>query len=78
MPTGRGIEPGPLGEKIAMLRRQGDEAGRDYLPVSIFGTSSDPADMERLEQAGVDRVLFTLPSEDREKTLPLLDKLAEP
>ena len=26
--------------------------------------------------ARVDRVLFTLPSEDREKTLPLLDKLA--
>ena len=77
MPTGRGIEPGPLGERIAMLRRQGDEAGRGYLPVSIFGTSADSADMERLEQAGVDRVLFTLPSEDRGKTLPLLDKLAE-
>ena len=55
---------------------EGDEAGRDYIPVTIFGTSPDPADMERLEQAGVDRVLFTLPSEDREKTLPLLDKLA--
>jgi probable F420-dependent oxidoreductase len=55
---------------------RGDEAGRPYLPVTIFGTSPDPAAMESLEQAGVDRVLFTLPSEDREKTLPLLDKLA--
>ena len=76
MPTGRGITPGPLGEKIAMLRRQAEEAGRGYIPVTIFGTSPDPAGLERLEQAGVDRVLFTLPSEDQEKTLPLLDRLA--
>ena len=76
MPNRRGITPGTLGEKIAMLRRQGDEAGRGYIPVTIFGTSADPADVESLEQAGVDRVLFNLPSEDREKTLPLLDKLA--
>ena len=57
-------------------RRQGDEAGRGYIPVTIFGTSPDPDNVSGLEQAGVDRVLFTLPSEDREKTLPLLDKLA--
>ena len=76
MPNRRGVTPGDFGEKIAMLRRQGDEAGRDYIPVTIFGTSPDPADIESLERAGVDRVLFTLPSEDREKTLPLLDKLA--
>ena len=47
------------------------------MPVTIFGTSSDPGDVERMEQAGVDRVLFTLPSEDRETILPRLDELVQ-
>ena len=45
--------------------------------MTIFGISSDPAALNRLEQSGVDRVLFTLPSEHRDKTLPLLDTLAK-
>ena len=76
MPIGSRIAPGSLREKIAMLRRQATKAGRGYIPVTIFGTSPDPNNVESLEQAGVDRVLFALPSEDREKVLPLLDKLA--
>ena len=54
-----------LAERIAELRRRGEEAGRGSIPVTHFGTPIDPAVVEDLTGAGVDRVLFMLPSADR-------------
>jgi probable F420-dependent oxidoreductase len=51
-----------LGERIAELRRRGQEAGRGRIPVTHFGTPIDAAAVDELAEAGVDRVLFMLPS----------------
>jgi alkanesulfonate monooxygenase SsuD/methylene tetrahydromethanopterin reductase-like flavin-dependent oxidoreductase (luciferase family) len=51
-----------LAERIAQLRRRGEEAGRGHVPVTFFGAPSDPEVVEELQGAGVDRVLFMLPS----------------
>jgi probable F420-dependent oxidoreductase len=54
-----------LAERIAELRRRGEEAGRGRMPVTHFGTPIEPAVVEELADAGVDRALFMLPSEAR-------------
>jgi len=79
MPIGGPTSQGPsLPEKIALLKRQAEESGRDPDSISIgtFGTRPDPDLIGRMEDAGVERVVFALPSEDREAVLPLLDQLA--
>ena len=78
MPIGGRTSEGPsLSEKIALLRRQAEESGRDPDSISIgtFGTRPDPDLIGRMEDAGVERVVFALPSADREAVLPLLDQL---
>ncbi len=55
MPIGGRPSQGPsLPEKIAMLRRQAEEAGRDpaSISVSIFGTRPDADTVSRMEEAG--------------------------
>ena len=78
MPIGARPGAGPsLTEKIAMLRKQAQEAGREgHIAVTIFGARPDPDRIANLEQDGVDRVLFTLPSEEKDTVLPLLDQCA--
>lgn len=63
---------------MTRLRQAADEAGRDMssLSVSIFGASSDPADIASYKQAGITRALLPLPSAGRDETLTLLDKHA--
>ncbi len=77
MPIGSRASQGPsLPEKIALLKRQAEEAGRDPASISIstFGTPPDPDLMQRMEAAGVDRVVFGLPSEKRDTVLPIIDE----
>src|SRR4051795_2711218 len=54
-----------LAERIAELRRRGEEAGRGRIPVTAFGVPIDAAMVEQFAEAGVDRVLFMLPSAER-------------
>ena len=80
MPIARGAgQEGVLVEKIALLRKQAEEAGRDpnSIPVSlcVFG-KADAALVSRMEEAGVNRLILNLPSEERDKTLPILDQYA--
>ena len=80
MPIARGAgQEGVLVEKIALLRKQAEEAGRDpnSIPVSlcVFGRA-DEALVSRMEEAGVNRLILNLPSEERDKTLPILDQYA--
>lgn len=80
MPVGSGSASGPsLAEKIALLKRQASEAGRDPDSISItsFGTRPDPAVVRSMEAAGVERVVFSLPSEERDDILPLIDEYAK-
>ena len=52
---------------------------RDPAAISIntFGTRPDPDLIQRLEAAGVDRVIFSLPSEEKDTVLPIIDECAK-
>ena len=79
MPIGGRQSFGPsLAEKIALLKRQAREAGRDpdSLPVTLFGVRPDPELVSRMEQDGVSRILFSLPSAQEDTLLPMLDNMA--
>jgi probable F420-dependent oxidoreductase len=53
-------------------------AGRDpaTLPVTTFGTPAEPDTLKRYRDAGIQRVVFSIASEDESKTLATLDRLA--
>ncbi|MBA9007336.1 LLM class F420-dependent oxidoreductase [Thermomonospora cellulosilytica] len=67
---GRGTED--LAAQIAELR---ERAGR-RVQVTMFGTPPKPEAIEECRAAGVDRVLFGLPTEPADATLARLDKIA--
>ena len=80
MPVGGGSAEGPsLAEKIALLRRQAEEAGRDPTSINVttFGIRPDPDVIERMKSAGVDRVVFGLPSAERDTLVPIIDQCAK-
>ncbi len=76
---GRGAGGPSLAEKIVLLKRQAQEAGRDpdSLNITSFGLRPDPDLIGRMRDAGVDRVIFTLPSEERAAVTPLIDECAK-
>ena len=79
MPIGSRNSGGPsLSEKIVLLKRQASEAGRDpeSLDITSFGVRPDPELVARLEDSGVNRIIFTLPSEERAQVTPLIDECA--
>jgi probable F420-dependent oxidoreductase len=65
-----------LAERIADLQRRAAEAGRGHIQVTYFGADRDPAAIERLTAAGVDRILFYLPSAPADEVERALDELA--
>jgi probable F420-dependent oxidoreductase len=64
--------------QLAELRAEAQRAGRDpkTISVSVFGGKADAPTVERYREAGIDRVVVPLPSEGRERVLPLLDQHA--
>ncbi len=60
------------------LKARAAKAGRDMktISVSVFGAAPDEAVLDTYRKAGITRAMFRLPSESRDKILPLLDKLA--
>jgi probable F420-dependent oxidoreductase len=66
-----------LETRIAELRRRAEEAGKPRPDVTYFGADIDPATVERLADAGVDRVLLRLPSAGREQVEDALGRAAE-
>lgn len=79
MPIYSRLRPTPsLPEKIADLRRRAGEAGRDpkSISVSIYGAPPEREKLDRLEEAGVERAIFGLPTGPRETVEPLLDRYA--
>jgi probable F420-dependent oxidoreductase len=74
LPRGRGgFDPE---QDMARLRAAADEAGRDSKTVSttVFGGEPERAYLDRCRNAGIDRVLLSLPSEGADTILPLLDQ----
>ena len=73
-----GLEPAGAAKKITTLRQRAEAAGRDpgQISVSIFGARPDPGTFDDYEKAGVERLIFGLPSADKDTLLPLLDRLA--
>jgi probable F420-dependent oxidoreductase len=65
-----------LKARVEELARRASEAGRDPIPVSYFGAEPTPEAVEALEQAGVYRVFFGLPSEDPGAVERALDEAA--
>ena len=65
-------------EHLPAFREMAKAAGRDpaSIPTTTFNTPGDADTLKRFRDAGIDRVVFSLPSEAADKTLPTLDKLA--
>ncbi|HKQ93002.1 MAG TPA: LLM class F420-dependent oxidoreductase [Blastocatellia bacterium] len=66
-------------EKIAALRRRAEEADRDpsSISVTIFAAKPERKALEDLERAGVERAIFYVPSDERDKVLPVLDRYVQ-
>ena len=66
-------------ERVAALRQRAKELGRDPDTVSItaFWARPDRDLLGQLEDAGVERAIFQLPTRERDEVIPVLDRLAE-
>ena len=77
--SGRQTEGPSLREKIATLKRRVEDAGRDpdSITISSFNTRPSAETVQRMESDGVDRVVFSLPSAERDVVVPLIDEWAK-
>lgn len=70
------INPGrkALVSQIPEFHRMCREAGREPLPVSLFGAPAKAESLAGCREAGVARAVFALPPASRDDVLPLLDR----
>jgi probable F420-dependent oxidoreductase len=67
-----------LAARISKLQRRArEETDRDGVPVTLYGVPSDPAAIERYEQAGVHRCVYWLPPAGRDVVERELDGCAQ-
>ena len=59
-------------DKLTEFRAMEAEAGRS-VPITVFGAGADPAGLDAWRKAGIERVVFNLPSAGADEVLPLLD-----
>jgi len=73
-----GIQPADLSAAMKNLRSLAEQAGRkaENLPISLFGVPAEEALLRQYQEVGVERIVFIVPSEAKEKMLPLLDQYA--
>jgi probable F420-dependent oxidoreductase len=69
--------PEALGERIAELQRRAEAAGREPIPVTVWGAKPEVRLLERLKNAGVTRSLFYLPAGEPGEIERELDRLAK-
>ena len=62
-------------DKLPEFRAMAAEAGRS-VPITVFGAEADPAGLDVWREAGIERVVFNLPSAGADEVLPLLDRWA--
>lgn len=63
-------------ERIPELQRLARDAGRGPIPVTAYARP-DPQQIERCIAAGVERIIYYLPSDGRDAALTALDKLTD-
>ncbi|MFV0298211.1 MAG: LLM class F420-dependent oxidoreductase [Hyphomicrobiaceae bacterium] len=65
-------------DHLPAFRQMARDAGRDpaELPITTFNTPPDPEILKRFRDAGISRIVFSIASEDKDKSLATLDKLA--
>jgi probable F420-dependent oxidoreductase len=75
----RGRSPEIILPGIEDLKRRAAQAGRDFktISISVFGARPDQATLDTYAKGGVTRAILRLPSEGRDKILPLLDQYAK-
>jgi probable F420-dependent oxidoreductase len=75
----RGRSPEIIVPGIEELKRRAAKAGRDFktISISVFGARPDQATLDAYAKGGVTRAILRLPSEGRDKILPLLDQYAK-
>jgi probable F420-dependent oxidoreductase len=76
-PNPRHGDPALVEAQIAELGKLAAERGRAPVPVSIFGASSRPEDLERCRELGVERCVLSVPSAASEEALSARDRAAE-
>jgi alkanesulfonate monooxygenase SsuD/methylene tetrahydromethanopterin reductase-like flavin-dependent oxidoreductase (luciferase family) len=69
--------PEELGERIAELQRRAEAAGRERIPVTVFGAKPEERLLGRLKAAGVTRSLFYVQPEQPAEVERQLDELAK-
>ncbi len=57
---------------LSLLKESGRTPGD--VPITLFGVGMDLDSLKRARDAGVDRVVFGVPAEAKDKVLPVLDK----
>lgn len=67
---------GELERRAAALRRRAAEAGRERIPVTVFGTPPKPELLDALAAAGADRCLLLIRNHSEDEALSLLDSYA--
>jgi len=72
----RVVSPEDLGERIVELQRRAEAAGRDRIPVTVFGAKPELRLLERLKGAGVTRSLCYLLPGTPDEIERQLDELA--
>jgi probable F420-dependent oxidoreductase len=75
----RGRSPEVILPGIKDLKLRASSAGRDFktISISVFGAKPEQATLDTYAGAGVTRAILRLPSEGRDKILPLLDQYAK-
>ncbi len=73
-----GLEPAVIPEKISILRQRAEAVGRNpkQISVSIFGAKPEQRTVDEWKKTEVERLIFGLPSADKQTLLPILDKYA--
>jgi hypothetical protein len=62
---------------FAKLQQKAEAAGRDKIPITMYGIPRDPARVVRYaEEGGVHRLVFWIPSKPRDEVEPMLDERA--
>ena len=66
-------------EKTQILKHRAEGIGRepDSINITVFGARPDPDNLARMEESGVGRMLFGLPSETADTVTPILDDCAK-
>lgn len=74
-----GLMAANIEEKIVELKQKAESAGRDPNTISVTVALPQPDQnvVDRMASAGVERVIFFLPSAQRDKVMPILDKYSE-